>query len=205
MKNMKKWLAVAAAAVMCLGLTACGGEFDAAGYTKAALDANYHAEYAQYAEYRDISEEEAIAEIEDAMAEQIELAFTGMDVTEESKANYIAKAKEVYALAKYEVGEAQKQDDGSFIVPITIEPADAFTISEDYVEEIVYEYIDAGKDTSDYNVVVEILIESLQRGIENNTYGAATTIEVTVAEEEANVYGISQSQMEALEAAMFPQ
>ena len=56
MKRMKRVLALGMAVLMCMGLTACGKDFDAAGYTKSVLDANYHAQYDKYAEYRGISE-----------------------------------------------------------------------------------------------------------------------------------------------------
>ena len=42
MKRMKRVLALGMAVLMCMGLTACGKDFDAAGYTKSVLDANYH-------------------------------------------------------------------------------------------------------------------------------------------------------------------
>lgn len=59
MKRMKRVLALGMAVLMCMGLTACGKDFDAAGYTKSVLDANYHAQYDKYAEYRGISESDA--------------------------------------------------------------------------------------------------------------------------------------------------
>ena len=46
MQTKKRLLAAALAAIACLGLAACGKDFDAAGYTKSVLDANYHGEYA---------------------------------------------------------------------------------------------------------------------------------------------------------------
>lgn len=39
MKRMKRVLALGMAVLMCMGLTACGKDFDAAGYTKSVLDA----------------------------------------------------------------------------------------------------------------------------------------------------------------------
>ena len=69
MKRMKRVLALGMAVLMCMGLTACGKDFDAAGYTKSVLDANYHAQYDKYAEYRGISESDAKKEV----TEQIHL------------------------------------------------------------------------------------------------------------------------------------
>ena len=205
MKKMRRLIAACLAVMMCLGLTACGKDFDAAGYTKSVLDANYHAEYADYAKFRNISEDEAKAEVVDAMDEQITSAFVGMNVTDEDKAKYIEAADKVYDLAKYEVGEAEKQDDGSFIVKVTVEASDAFQLSGGYVEEIAAEYVSEGQDPSDTSVLVAILVESLERGIENNSYSEATTVEVKVTESGDNVYGIDQSEMDALESELFLQ
>lgn len=205
MKKMRRLIAAGLAVMMCLGLTACGKDFDAAGYTKSVLDANYHAEYTDYAKFRNISEDEAKAEVVDAMDEQITSAFVGMNVTDEDKAKYIEAADKVYDLAKYEVGEAEKQDDGSFIVKVTVEASDAFQLSGGYVEEIAAEYVSEGQDPSDTSVLVAILVESLERGIENNTYSEATTVEVKVTESGDNVYGIDQSEMDALESELFLQ
>ena len=76
MKRMKRVLALGMAVLMCMGLTACGKDFDAAGYTKSVLDANYHAQYDKYAEYRGISESDAKKEVTEGMRTQIESAFS---------------------------------------------------------------------------------------------------------------------------------
>lgn len=205
MKKVKRWLAAGLAIVMCLGLSACGKDFDAAGYTKAALDANYHGEYKEYAKFRQISEDEAKAEVSDAMAKQINSAFIGMSVEEAKIAEYTDMANKVYALAKYEVKEAKKQDDDSFIVTLSIYPADAFKKSAEYAETVAMEYVDAGKNVMDDNVLVDILMESMTRGIADNAYGEETTFEVHVTPNGDKAYGIEDAEMEALEAAMFPQ
>lgn len=205
MKKMKRLVAAALAVMMCLGLTACGKDFDAAGYTKSVLDANYHAEYADYAKFRNLSEDEAKAEIVDGMEDQIAKAFIGMDISDEDKAKCIEVIDKMYALAKYEVGEAEKQDDGSFVVKVTVEAADAFQLYTEYLEEIAVEYMDEGQDPSDTSVLVAIMIESFERAVENNSYSEATTIDVKVTESGDNAYGIEQSEMDALEAAMFLQ
>lgn len=92
MKRMKRVLALGMAVLMCMGLTACGKDFDAAGYTKSVLDANYHAQYDKYAEYRGISESDAKKEVTEGMRTQIESAFSGMDVSDEMMDKYIEVA-----------------------------------------------------------------------------------------------------------------
>lgn len=203
MKKMRRLVAAGLVVMMCLGLSACGKEFDAAGYTKAILDANYHAEYADYAKFRNISEDEAKAEVMEAKDKQITGAFVGMDISDEDKAKYIEEVDKVYALAKYEVGEAVKDDNDNFTVTVTVEPASVFQISSACVQDIINEHANNGEDPTQMNVFVACLIESMEKGIADNSYSEATTLEVQVTKSDDNKYGIDDSGMEALESALF--
>ena len=188
MKRMKRVLALGMAVLMCMGLTACGKDFDAAGYTKSVLDANYHAQYDKYAEYRGISES----------------AFSGMDVSDEMMDKYIEVADKAYDLADFTVKDAKKQDDDSYVVTVVIKPSDVFSNSSNYVNDIATEYADQGKDPTQTDVLMDILVESLNRAIEANSYGDETTLEVHVTADKDGAYGIEESEMETLEATMFP-
>ena len=204
---------------MCMGLTACGKDFDAAGYTKSVLDANYHAQYDKYAEYRGISESDAKKEVTEGMRTQIESAFTGMDVSDEMMDKYIEVADKAYDLADFTVKDAKKQDvaclfdlkvipkkqdDDSYVVTVVIKPSEVFSNSSNYVNDIATEYANQGKDPTQTDVLMDILVESLNRAIEANSYGDETTLEVHVTADKDGAYGIEESEMETLEATMFP-
>lgn len=204
MKRVGKWLAAAVAVVMCMGLAACGKDFDAAGYTKSVLDANYHGKYADYAKFRDLSEEEARAEIEEGMDAQVDSAFAGQSISDEAKEKYKKAVIGIMGLSKYEVKEAEKQEDGSYTVKVEIEPVDAFSTANNAIEKISKKYQKKGKDLTDANVLVDILVDALNRGVNNNTYGEPQTVEVKVVQDEGNVYGIGEDEISALESAMFP-
>ena len=204
MKRMKRVLALGMAVLMCMGLTACGKDIDAAGYTKSVLDANYHAQYDKYAEYRGISESDAKKEVTEGMRTQIESAFSGMDVRDEMMDKYIEVADKAYDLADFTVKDAKKQDDDSYVVTVVIKPSDVFSNSSNYVNDIATEYADQGKDPTQTDVLMDILVESLNRAIEANSYGDKTTLEVHVTADKDGAYGIEESEMETLEATMFP-
>ncbi len=204
MKRAGRLMAAAVAVVMCMGLAACGKDFDATGYTKSVLDANYHGEYEDYAKFRDLSEKEAKAEIEDGMDAQVDSAFAGQSISDESKEKYKAAVSGIMKLSKYKVKEAKEQDDGSYIVPVEIEPVDAFSTANNVIEKITKKYSKKGKDLSDPNVLVDILVDALNRGIKKNTYGEAVTVEVKVAQDGEKAYGIGEDEVSALESAMFP-
>ncbi len=204
-KGRKVWAAVLALA-MCLGVAGCGKEFDAAAYTQSVLEANYHEEYGAYAEFRNISKEEAQKEIEDnriSLAEQ-ELSVIG-DATDEEIATYVESVKSMEKLASYEVKSAEKQEDDSYVVTVEITPSLVYQKLEEVSAEITMEMIADGKNPMESNsTFYELLNESVKKAIEVNEYGDATTIEVKVAKDDDGAYGISEEDMQAIEDALFP-
>lgn len=204
MKRMKRVFALGIAILMCMGLTACGKDFDAAGYTKAVLDANYHAQYDKYAEYREISESDAKKEVTEGMKDQITSAFSGMDVSDAMMDKYIKVADKAYDLADFTVKEAKKQDDDNYVVTVVIKPSDVFSNSSNYVNDIATEYANQNLDPTQPDVLMDILVESLNRAIKANSYGDETTLEVHVTADKDGAYGIEDSEMQTIEAAMFP-
>lgn len=50
-----------------------------------------------------------------------------------------------------------------------------------------------------------VLTESIQKSIDENVYGEATTIEVTVTKDDSNTYGLEQTELDKLFDALFPQ
>mgnify|MGYP000570935408 CR=1 FL=1 len=89
---------------------------DAKGYVKSVLDAHYHGEYKDYAKYLDISEEEAKADLDKDVDQQIDQEVAAIiDLGDEGKARYKEMLEKVEKLAKYEVKDAKKQDNGNYV------------------------------------------------------------------------------------------
>ena len=178
MKKYKRIISIAAAVVICLGVAACskGKDFDAKGYVQSAMDAIYHGEYAAYAEFLDISAEEAKKQEEEDFQEIMSQQFSEEDgMTEEGIAAYTEKMHQAYKLAKYEVLEAEKMEDGNYTVKVKADP----------------------------EVFASVLTESIQRSIDNNTYGEAVTVEVRVMKDDSGAYVLDESEMNKLEDALF--
>lgn len=206
MKKISRWLAAGLAVVMCLGLAACGKDFDAAGYTKSVLDANYMGEYDDYAKYRNLSKEDAQKEVEDnrEMLAARELATLGLS-GDEATATYLESVRTIEVLAKYEVKGAEKKDNDNFVVTIEVQPSTVYQTLKQHSVDVAQEMIDAGRDASDPNIIMDLLVESINRSVADNSYGETTTIEIEVASDGDNAYGISDSDMEKIEEALFPQ
>ena len=192
-----------AAVVLCLGATACSKEkdFDAKGYVQSAMDAIYHGEYATYAKFLDISEEEAKKQEEEDFQEIMSQQFSEEDgMTEEGIAAYTEKMHQAYKLAKYEVLEAKKAEDGSYIVKVKAEPADVFQTLEESSTEVSNEKIAQKLDPA---VFASVLMDSIQRSIDKNTYGEAVTVEVRVTKDDSGAYILDETEMNKLEDALF--
>ena len=87
-------------------LNACSKQldFDAKSYVQSSLDAEYHREYADYANMMEISEEDVKKQVEEDFNESIRKQFASSDnITEEEIAAYTEKMAEVKKLVKYKV------------------------------------------------------------------------------------------------------
>lgn len=192
--------------VLCFGLIACSEkDFDASAYVKSTLDAAFHQEYKAYATFMDISEKEAKENQEQDFQEQIEQEFAGTDqITEEGIAEYVQMMSKVRDLAKYEVKDAKKDKDGNYTVKVKVEPSDIYQTLEQSATEVSKEKIDQGLKKDDPKVFASVLTESIQKSIDRNTYGKAQTVEVAVNKDASGAYVLDDTELDKLEAVMFP-
>lgn len=202
----KMW---AGAVLLAAGLLLCGcqkGEsFDAAGYVESVLDANYQGKYEEYAAFLEVSTEDAAADLEKNLDEQIRTQLEGMDeITEEGREIYKDKLKEMEKLMHYEVGEAREQEDGSFVVPVTVEPADVYQTLEQHSYDVTLEMMERGEDPDAPEGFTEILAESMQRAMDGITYGEPVEVEIRVSQDGRGAYGISDEDMQKIADAMMP-
>lgn len=176
--KMKKVLALMLTFIFVISATACGGatKFDAEAYVRGVMDANYKQKYDEYAKARGISEKDAKAEIEDTLDEQVDTELSGLEAL------------------------------GDFTVTIEVTPSDVYQTLEDNSTAVAQEMMDQGQDVSqaDASMFQDLLIQSMQKSIDGNTYGDTTTIEIAVTKDSDGQYGISDSDMEKISTALFP-
>lgn len=70
--------------------------------------------------------------------------------------------------------------------------------------EVSNEKIKQGLDGNDPEVFAAVLTESVQKSLEKNRYGKAVTVNVSVEKDNSGKYGLLDTEMNKLEAAMFP-
>ncbi|MGM9678130.1 MAG: hypothetical protein ACI3XW_11020, partial [Butyricicoccus sp.] len=200
--------AAALAAGRFFTLTSCGS-FDASGYVKAALDSNIHGEFEEYAEFVDISLEEAEQDYNDNLDSSMQ-SMASFGMSEEMTAKYRTLFADLMKKTKYEVGEATKNDDGSYTVPVTVTPiTNVFDGLMDEAEKELMEYalqfVTADEAPTDDEITaytVELLYNLLSERVSDIQYGDPQQMEVTVSPDENKAYSISADDMESLTNAL---
>lgn len=179
-------------------------EIDAKGFVQSAMDAAYREDYGAYADYVGLSEDEAKKQQDDDFQEVINQQFTGEEgFSEEQIAAYTDIMREAYKLAKYEVLEEKKDEDGNYIVTIKTEPAYVFTTMQENIAKAAQEKETQGQDIQKPEVLSSVLIEGVQTSIDNNMYGEAVTFEVRVTKNDSGAYGLSKAELNHIEMSMF--
>ena len=200
-------LCISIGIIVCILLSACSKQpdFDAKSYVQSSLDAYYHGEYKDYANLLEISEKDAKKEIEEDFNESIQQQFDDSDnITDKGIADYAKKLVEVKKLAKYKVQDEKKDEDGVYTVSVQVEPSNVFQTLQQSSTEVSNEKIKQRLDENDPEVFAAVLTESVQKSLEKNSYGKAVTVKVSVEKDNSGKYGLSDTEMSKLEAAMFP-
>lgn len=194
--------------IVCL-LTACGPKFDASGYVKAALDADIHGESAEYAKLLEITEEEAQQEYEEVLDSMVS-EMSDLGLSDELNDKYRTLFADLLKKTDYTVLEATENDDGSFTVPVEIKPiTNVFSGLMDELEADMTEYanslVDSGDIPNDDEITEyagQLVYDMLAARLDAIEYGEAQTVEVTVALDEDNAYGVAEDDIEALLTTM---
>ena len=206
MKRLQKYIVIFGTAMLCVGFSACSkqSDFDAKSYVKSSLDAEYHGNYADYANLMEISEKDVKKQIEEDFNESIRQQFASSDnITEEEIVAYTEKMAEVKKLAKYKVQDV-KEEDGVYTVSVQVEPSNVFQTLQQSSVEVSKEKIAQGMKETDPGVFASVLTESVQKSIDKNSYGAPVTVTVKVEKNHSGTYELSETERSKLETAMFP-
>lgn len=131
-------LAGALACALALTLTACGGltESDVTAYVQGELDCTYKGQYSQ--EYLDLvdgmTEETARQQYEDNAQAEAQRLLNYLEVyypTDQVNERATQLVKDIYANAKYTVGDGNKLQSGDFAVEVTLSPIELFHLIPD--------------------------------------------------------------------------
>ena len=97
MKRLQKYIVIFGTAMLCVGFSACSKQpdFNAKSYVQSSLDAEYHREYADYANLMEISEADVKKQVEEDFNESIRQQFASSDnITEEEIAAELRRSQQ---------------------------------------------------------------------------------------------------------------
>lgn len=201
---MKKILSMILFFNLVIIMSGCGtAAFNASGYVKACLDAAYHEEYNAYVEFVGCTIEEAQSDMNEQaqVAVDIELSSLDIIVTDAYKEEYLTLLKEIEHLTKYEVGQAEKTEDG-YSVPVTIYPLDIYEEFLAGIDEIYQKAADAGELSDE--TIFPIMIEFLKECINNVQYKDVTEITIEITEDSEGIWQIPEDEMYAIDDLLLP-
>ncbi len=205
-----KMRVIAVCVIICgIMLTACGKKLDAQGYLQAMLDLSYKGDSTAYVEMELGTAEEAAAVFERGIDSEMSFFKEKLNMSEELVADFQNLFKEIYGKARYTVGEAKEQKDGSFVVEITYERMKIFEPALiSYNEKIAsLPEMWAAMETTPtqeemFEDMTEILRDALRESIESAIYEAQETMTIRI-ELIDNVYTPNSQDVISLEKALF--
>lgn len=206
---MKKVAIMLVCALMVGLLGGCGSSFDASAYMQAILDNSYKNDSSQLVSQKVGTAEEAEELYNQGVDLQVDALLLGTNPTDAQKEEYRQIVKDILKAAKYTVGEAEKQEDNSYVVTITYEkmnifsPAmeDFYARSEDQ-NEVWMESEEAITQDEIFAWSLETMKESLKSALANVTYEAPEEMTVRV-ELNDRTYSPNTSDIEKLSNALF--
>lgn len=205
---MKKKFSIILACIMLVGvLGGCGNSFDASAYLKALLDNSYKNDSSQLVSMKIATAEEAADLYEQGLdAEVNSMPSAAGSLSAEQIEEFRNLLADVLAGAKYTVGEAKKQDDGSYVVTVTYEQMNIFgPAMESYINAILTASANGMEFSSEAEQeewLISTFKDCIEESLKNVTYDEAQTATVKISIQN-NAWTPSTSDLMNLEEVLF--
>ncbi|MBM6750339.1 hypothetical protein H6A65_02330 [Mediterraneibacter glycyrrhizinilyticus] len=219
MTEERKKIVITAAALCLLFIAAVIGiwlymnRFDPVEYVQAVLDASYKNQTEAYVEITGASEEEAGRIFEDNLDATME-QFATSPMPEELKPKYRELFAQLAEHVSYTVGEAVREEDGSYTVPVKVKPLTLFSDTyetfrqkaKEYADQVTDSVMDGAELPTDDQMqaqVYEIYYEVLSDGINGGMmYGEVKDVTLHVRKNDRGDYEIDDSDMKELDSLL---
>ena len=185
---------------------------DARAYVQAVLDLMCTGDYDHSIKLADIEEGQESGIRDSLIDEMITQISSESKLSEDVSASFKEFMINALAKAKYTVGDAVATEDGGYDVSVSIEPILLFSGVQDDLNAVLEERISADSNEilamsqeEQTNYVMEILIELLNKNLEDPRYDEAEEVVVHYGpmEGEKDVYGCTEEEGEKLGAKLF--
>jgi len=195
-----------------ISLTACKEtvDFDAKRYVQGCLDSSTKEKYDDFVAMTNMKKEDAQMVYDERILKAVEIVGANK-FGEELEAQYIEMYKSIFANHKYEVGEAVKNEDGSYTVSVTTYSLKVFEGTMENAKAELSAWIDKkqgnGKQPTNDEVTkkrLEITYDIIMKKMEKPEYGEAVKIDVAVVPKESEsgiAYAIDANSFEEVLAS----
>lgn len=209
MKGKLKRKAAFIGITLCALLTACGTRLDMQSYLQAMLDLSYKGDTTDYVNLELGTAEEAVLVFERGIDSEMSSFQEKLMISQALEEDFRNLFKEIYGKAKYTVGEAVKESDGSYTVEITYERMKVFepmfAIYNEKIAALPGQWAELDNPPSQEEMrenMNEALRDALRESIEQVEYEEPQTLTIRIALVE-NRYTPDTQDVEALERALF--
>jgi hypothetical protein len=177
-------------------------------YLEALLDTSYKNDISQFVSIKLGTEDEARALYNQGIDDGVAAFCDSLSVPEELEDDFRELYIEMLKLVKYEVGDAVKQSDGSYIVTITYQKMNIFEpaveIYEENIATIVDGWANSDEDLESEEKLNQIILEfknSMEQAMSQITYDEPEEMTIRI-ELEDNKYTPNVSDVRELEKAL---
>jgi hypothetical protein len=186
----------------------CSSNKDMSKYLQALLDVSYKNDTSEFVKIKLGTEDEATALYNQGIEDGVTAFCDSLNVPEGLDEDFRELYINMLKLVKYEVGDAVKQSDGSYIVTVTYEKMNIFKpaveIYEDSVASIVDGWANSDEDIDDEEKQRQIILEfknSMETAMSQVTYEEPQemTVRIELAD---NQYTPNMSDVSELEKAL---
>jgi len=207
MKKIKIAAVLLAIAALSVNVAGCAARFDAKTYVQGSLDAQFKNEISD--NYAKITEggKDAIQESYDETIGELSSLFVSMGCPEDMAEDFKTATGDLLKVCKYTVGDAVKDDDDNYTVPVEIEPIEFLTteMQTEMQAHVMQWTMEQGENATEEAILNETfgyMLTKFQETAANPKYGEPKTIDVHVKKVSDNLYDIPVEDQEALSIAM---
>lgn len=208
-------LLILLAGISLLGLLSGCASFDASRYVQGLLNTMYRDDHRITLELDLASEQEAEEHYRSFLNTQLDtvlLELTGLNMSEEQREAFTDAFEQIHDSVKFTVGEAKKQKDDSYLVPVSCEKmhviAPALASYQTKMEEQLQSWTEdaiAGDSVPSQeemtNQLILLLAECLQKSCGSAAYDPSETINVRVYAKN-DVYTVSEEDLQTISMAL---
>lgn len=207
-EQVKRIMAVLIGVIMIAAVFAgCGkkAEIDPVKMMQAAMDAELKGEVDEYVELSGEEKEDVLEvynEILDTFAEAMAQQFDSIGA-EADQSELKDLAKKMLASAKYEVRDAQKDEDDNYTVNVAVYPSDLMATTMQTAVKMILENPAPAAGGDFAAELGGLIMDAFHEGIENQTYGEEILLPVRLTHDEDYEYGAEGDDLEAIGASLY--